>query len=302
MLCRKPFVQGMHAFPCGQCMPCRFNRRRLWTHRIVLESHLHESNAFVTLTYSPEKIPLVETATGSLATLRPKDLQDWLKRFRKAIRPAKIRYFAVGEYGDGTARPHYHLALFGYPVCHRGRTDHRRAVCCPVCELVRSTWDNGSVDIGDLTRESAQYVAGYVTKKMTASDDPRLLGRHPEFSRMSLRPGIGADAMYEVASQLLTYNLEKKLIDVPLSLRHGAHQLPLGRYLRRKLRTMVGSDGSTPQAVMDQQFSEVLGLFLAAKKDSKNPLSISKILTSVDDGKVATLAARNRIYKKRGSI
>lgn len=266
----------------------------------MLESALHTDNAFVTLTYSEENLPYVDTS--SLATLRPKDLQDWLKRFRKAIQPAKIRYYAVGEYGDRSERPHYHAALFGFPSCRRGRTDHRRAVCCDVCELVKKTWGHGGVDLGLLERSSAQYVAGYVTKKLTGKTDPRLRGRHPEFCRMSLRPGIGADAMHEVASSLLTHNLEKKLIDVPMSLRHGAHQLPLGRYLRRKLRVMVGKDASPPQEVLDQQFTEVLGLYLDAKADPKNPLSISKILTSKDDQKVASLEARNRIFKKRGSI
>lgn len=300
MLCRKPYVQGMQAYPCGQCMPCRFNRRRLWTHRIMLEAVQHTDNAFVTLTYSEENLPSV--ATSSLPTLQPKDLQDWLKRLRKAIQPAKIRYYAVGEYGDKSQRPHYHLALFGFPSCRRGRTHHHRAVCCDVCELVKKTWGLGRIDIGLLERTSAQYVAGYVTKKMTAKDDPRLNGRHPEFCRMSLRPGIGHDAMHEVASELLRHNLEQRLIDVPLSLRHGGHQLPLGRYLRRHLRKLVGKDVSTPQAVLDKQFTEVHGLYLAAKNDPKNPLIISKILTSADDQKVASLEARNRIYKKRGSI
>lgn len=300
MLCRKPFVQGMQAFPCGQCMPCRFNRRRVWTHRIMLEAAQHTDNAYVTLTYSDENLRLV--AGTSLPTLQPRDLQLFLKKLRKAIQPARLRFYAVGEYGDQTERPHYHLALFGFPPCRRGLTNHRRTVCCDVCELVKKTWGLGSIHIGLLERSSAQYIAGYVTKKLTAKDDPRLCGRHPEFPRMSNRPGLGYSALHEIASQWLTYNLDKKLVDVPMSLRHGAHQLPLGRYLRMKLRTMVGKDGSTPPEILEKQFTEVLGLFLAAKKDPQNPLILSQILTSADDQKVASMESRNRIYKKRGSI
>lgn len=33
------------------------------------------------------------------------------KRFGKKFR---IKYFAAGEYGGNTARPHYHLLIYGY--------------------------------------------------------------------------------------------------------------------------------------------------------------------------------------------
>ena len=44
-------------FGCGQCLPCRVNKRRLWTNRIMLESMCHDDNAFVTLTYNDDNIP-----------------------------------------------------------------------------------------------------------------------------------------------------------------------------------------------------------------------------------------------------
>lgn len=101
------------------------------------------------------------------------------------------------------------------------------------------------MSVGNLETRSAQYLAGYVTKKMTRADDSRLDGRDPEFSRMSLKPGIGHGALWEVASETLRHGLEKRS-DVVGGLRHGDRVLPLGRYLRSSLRVMVGRDGKSP--------------------------------------------------------
>lgn len=220
MMCRKPFVRGMEAFGCGQCMPCRFNRRRIWTHRIMLESLVHRCASFVTLTYNDENLP----AGG---TLVPRDLQLFLKRLRRQM-PVKLRFFGVGEYGDFSWRPHYHLALFG---CDRS---------CG--SLLRKAWPSGFVHVGDLTYDSAQYVCGYVTKKLTRSDDDRLHGRYPEFARMSLRPGIGALAIEEVAAALQNragWDYIGDVGDVPSVLRHGRKSMPLGRYMRTRLRAAM---------------------------------------------------------------
>lgn len=205
----------------------------------MLENLEHEGKScFVTLTYA-----------GCPTDLDPSHTQRWLKRLRKALNvrePTRLRYHLVGEYGENTQRPHYHAALFGLRPCIGGPVI--KGVCqCLTCSDVRETWGYGHVHVGTLTRESAQYIAGYVTKKMTQRDDPRLNGRHPEFARMSLRPGIGATAMWNVASALMQYNLEYKG-DVPAVLDHSHRSYPLGRYLRSKLRTYVGKDAtSIPQ-------------------------------------------------------
>lgn len=202
---------------------------------------MHGDATFATLTYSEEKVP----ADGSLD---PAEVQRFLKRLRERIRPRRIRFFLAGEYGEITWRPHYHAALFGVPNCLRGRTDHRLERCCAVCELVKGAWGNGGVDCRELSQETAQYLVGYVVKKMTRSSDLRLQGRHPEFARMSLRPGIGAQAMTQLSSSLqatpgLLPTLSSGSLPVPRVLMHGRRQLPLGRYLRGILRsTGVFSD------------------------------------------------------------
>lgn len=224
MRCKKPFTMKGVAFGCGQCMMCRIDRRRVWVHRMALEALTHPESAFVTLTYDKEHLP----HGGSLV---PRDLQLWLKRLRK--KAGAVRFFGVGEYGDQTWRPHYHVALFG---CGRGHSD-----------LIREAWEpRGFIHVGDLTVHSASYVAGYVTKKMTGKDDERLCGRFPEFARMSLRPGIGAPAVQSIAHALLASPAGLKQIDregdVPGVLRTNGRLMPLGRYLRSKIRDAVGHE------------------------------------------------------------
>lgn len=324
MKCRNPYTKGGMAFPCGQCMPCRINRRRVWTHRLMLERSLHGDASFITLTYNNDpyidprtKIPLenmqysVSPITGELRpTLVPKHLQDWFKRIRKEYAPQKIRYYAVGEYGDDTERPHYHVAAFGYPQCRWGisRYSSSRQNCCSVCDMVRDTWGRGNVLLGELSTESAQYVAGYVTKKMTSSLDSRLDGRHPEFARISNRPGIGHDFMEEVASSILSLNLEEREADVPSALRHGSRLLPLGRYLRRKLRVMIGRDEKTPQEILNQLFNEMQPLRDIAQilADEDKTVSYGQAfkneIIKASDQAVLNMENRAKIFKQRKTL
>ncbi|WNK13681.1 MAG: replication initiator protein [Microvirus sp.] len=291
MLCIRPFVKAGVAHGCGQCKPCRIARRKLWTHRIMLEGMCHIEKAFVTLTYDNSSLPLVDTLPIR-GTLVKKHLQDWLKVFRRRIEPIRVRYYAVGEYGADEfvnghyGRPHYHLVLFGFASCVRGSTlrnpvtgESRWKECCDICRLYGETWGKGSILLGTVTRDSASYCAEYTVKKMTASDDRRLHGRAPEFCTMSLRPGIGAEYMWEVASALMKNALDEVLDDVPVSLGSGRRKLPLGRYLRRKLRVMIGKDGDTPEIVLQKMAEEMRPLREAAFNASS---SFAKAI--VEDG------------------
>lgn len=296
MMCRNPYTGAGGVYGCGQCGPCRFNKRRIWAHRIMLEAAQYEHNAFVTLTYSPDKLP-------EGGTLVPKHTQDWLKRLRGRVSPSTFRYFLVGEYGDDSQRPHYHAALFGFQSCSWGQSRYSksRSTCCYWCELVRETWGHGNVYLGTLEQSSAGYMAGYVTKKMTGVDDARLAGRVPEFGRMSLRPGIGSSAMWDIADALLRYELDQRLDDVPHALRHGSKQLPLGRYLMGQLRERVGRDKKAPQAVLDKVSSEMWPLRVAARASAETP-SLKAQVVAAGNGAAANQAARMRIHKKRGSL
>nr|QJB20471.1 MAG: replication initiator protein [Microvirus sp.] len=241
------------AWPCRQCLPCRLKIRREWTNRIMLESKSHDASVFVTLTYSEDNVP-----RG--LTLEPDHTRKWLYRFRNALQGRRFRYYLVGEYGDITQRPHYHAVLFGV-----SQNDSH---------LVSATWKFGHIRVDPLTIERAQYIAGYVTKKMTKVDDPRLFGRHPEFSRMSKMGdgGIGAPYMPKIAKTLLTNSYAKAQLDeegdVPFVLKHSGRAFPTGRYLRSKLRVQVGLDFSSEfstdkiraEAYREQAFQDDLQL------------------------------------------
>lgn len=306
MICDNPYVQGVRAYPCGQCMPCRINRRRLWTNRILLESCKHHANCFATLTYAPEFLP----ADGSL---EPIHLQLFLKRLRKALSPRKIRFFAVGEYGEISFRPHYHLAIFGLDYTE--------------LEVVQSAWTDpessqrmGHVLLGDLSRASAAYIAQYCTKKMTSADDVRLEGRYPEFTRMSLRPGIGALAVEDLAKSLsgdAGVRFISGLGDVPYTLKLGDKDIPLGRYLRMKLRRALDIykvnpvtgevSYGTPDDVL-KQFEVEMRQLLTDKvgpPSHSSPWSKERVkgfLVSESKGKSQAKVARDKILKARRSL
>lgn len=255
---------------------------------MILEALKHDGSSFVTLTYADEHLP----EGGSLC---PRDPQLFLKRLRKAIHPLKLRYYLVGEYGDRTFRPHYHLALFGVPQ--------------EAYQTIADAWSvNGSplghVVVGSLTFESAGYVAGYVTKKMTSEDDPRLGGRHPEFARMSTRPGIGADAMDDIADLLFTKAGCAELArlgDVPFILKHGGKSMPLGRYLRRKLREKVGIPEMGFDSPSCKSQKEELSVLLKGKENLPWRHQ-SAIIAEAFKGKIRSVEARYSIFAKDKTI
>lgn len=288
MLCKDPFMKGAIPLGCGQCMPCRLNRRRLWSHRIMLESYKHEHSAFVTLTYGPEHLPV----DGSLV---PSHAQKFLKRLRRSLHPHRVRFYLVGEYGDISNRPHYHAAIFGLSYLQS--------------EVVQSSWDYGFVHCGDLTLDSAQYIAGYVTKKMTNRNDPyvteKLQGRHPEFARMSLRPGIGAPAVPDICDSLTSehgHHILEANEDVPSVLQHGKKKLPLGRYLKSKLREQYGfASKDTPPQVLQKFREEMHQLFEDSLKSKaiKASQSFKNYLIDINKQKVLNMETKTKIHTPR---
>lgn len=187
---RDGYIDRPVEVPCGYCIGCRLERARQWSLRIAHESMYHDDAYFLTLTYSEENLRYGNEAP----TLVLDDLQKFWKRLRKHFKGKKIRYFACGEYGDNTFRPHYHAVVFGFRLTDLvvWRSDNTGVTYTSV--LLDSIWKLGRVVIGAVTQESSAYVARYTLKKQFGMNGKAYydeLGIEPEFVVMSRRPGIG---------------------------------------------------------------------------------------------------------------
>lgn len=158
---------------------------------------MHDENCFVTLTYSDEHLP--EDYGLSKA-----EVQKFNKRLRKKLSPRKIRICYAGEYGDEGGRPHYHALIFNYAFLadRKPHTKNREGSILYTSEELSTLWGLGHCLIGELTFESAAYVARYCLKKVTGKNAEEAYSRvhpytgeihqvQPEFFEPSRRPGIG---------------------------------------------------------------------------------------------------------------
>lgn len=181
------FSENYIELPCGQCIGCRLERSRNWAVRCVHEASLYKDNCFLTLTYDNAHLPKDNS-------LVKKHLQDFWKRLRFSISPAKLRYFACGEYGSQFERPHYHACVFGYSPEDKKLYTVRCGSRLYVSPLIGRLWPYGFHTIGDVTFDSAAYVARYVLKKVNGDKaDEYYHGREPEYVVMSRKPGIAKD-------------------------------------------------------------------------------------------------------------
>lgn len=123
---------------------------------------------------------------------------------------------------------------------------------------------------------------------MTGVDDARLFGRHPEFSRQSRRPGVGALALPKMVRLVTSFLDPSELIDVPTALgAEGGKKLPLGRYMRNKLRLGLGLPEGCPEDVLRQAWEEqVLPMWKIAKEDG---VSLSQAFAKANAGYEASL-------------
>lgn len=194
--------EGRTHVPCGTCIHCLTKRQQDWSFRLGKELKIAKTSSFVTLTYDDIHVPVLETHNqdGELiyqTQLSKSHLQLFMKRLRdhqlrtilkyrklkNFLLPhsnlPKIRYYAVGEYGTNTKRPHYHILLFNIDPF--------------TLKNINQIWGKGHVDIGNITPKSITYVTKYVIN----SRNQYYGQRQKQFSTMSKQPGIGANYLQD---------------------------------------------------------------------------------------------------------
>ncbi|QCS37351.1 replication initiation protein [Tortoise microvirus 90] len=194
--------------PCGKCPECCMRRSNNWQFRLLQQEKASSSASFVTLTYNTDHVPM---SKRGFMTLCKTDFQDFMKRLRYYHpKGAKLRYYAVGEYGSKTFRPHFHAIIF----------DLDR-------EQLPKAWTLGDIHIGDVSGASVAYTTKYMHKgKMIPvhSNDDRI----PEFSLMSKK--LGANYL---TPQMVAYHqadLTRNYVTL-----EGGVKVAMPRYYREKI-------------------------------------------------------------------
>lgn len=162
--------------PCGQCIECRLARARETAVRVMHEAKCYDSNCFITLTVSDEY--LEEVFPGG--SLNHRYFQLFMKKLRKKFegvteivhprtkkkcRP--IRVLMCGEYGSQLKRPHFHAIIFNFDFEDKRILKRLGSYNLYTSKTLEKLWKYGFSTIGDVSFDSACYVAKYVTKKIT---------------------------------------------------------------------------------------------------------------------------------------
>lgn len=241
------------AVPCGRCVECYARRVSGWSFRLMQEAKVSTSAWFVTLSYDTRFVPISDNGYLTLSRTRKKwneskkkwkhvgsDLQNFFKRLRK-LHPdgVSLRYYACGEYGDKTHRPHYHIILFNARI-----------------ELIEKAWciDGvalGNIKFGDVNGASIGYTLKYMSKAqkvpMFDGDD-----RVAEFAVMS--KGLGANYLTNDAVWWHLADLENRM---HLTLPDG-RKVAMPRFYKDKLymdyqRSVIAAKS---RIKMEQKFLE----------------------------------------------
>lgn len=159
--------------PCGKCIGCKKRQSEDWALRCYHEAMYHDHNSFITLTYDEENVPF---------SLNKKHVQDFIKRLRKNH---KIRYFAAGEYGELTGRPHYHIIIFGYSFPDREVLNYKKDNILYRSAELESLWPFGHSSVAQVSMATLRYCVKYIFK---TNLHPNQI---PPFRLMSRRPIIG---------------------------------------------------------------------------------------------------------------
>lgn len=222
-------------FPCGRCAKCIARRVSAWSFRLMQELRVSSSAHFITLTYDSRFVPITNSGFMDLSK---RDVQLFFKRLRKAHSKSEsdlglfpIKYYACGEYGGRSCRPHYHIILFNAKL-----------------ELIQDAWSKcwkefpykrpkkrfahmGMIDYGD-SRGVCEAAVGYCLKYMSKDKKKMkawLRGRQPEFALMS--KGLGIDYLSEeMVDWHIADMVNRMYCNVP-----GGKKISMPRYYKDKM-------------------------------------------------------------------
>jgi hypothetical protein len=191
------------------------------------EAEISISAFFITLTYNTDHVPITQNGFMGLCK---QDLQKYLKRLRK-LNTQKLKYYAVGEYGGKTMRPHYHIIMF-----NAEETTISQAWKLEGTEI-------GEVHIGQVSEASVGYTLKYVSKDKKVpvhKNDDRL----PEFSLMSKKMGSSY-----LTQKMVKWHKKDLLNRMYCNLKDGK-KIAMPRYYKDKLytkhqRQMIGASIQT---------------------------------------------------------
>lgn len=265
--------------PCGKCLGCRLDRARMWSDRMALELDHWKKGMFITLTYNEDNVPLNSEGYRSL------NKNDWvlfMKRLRKHFEVKEkffnedtrrwntrvtsrkeFKFFACGEYGSHTFRPHMHACLFGLSLEDfsdrklKGVNELKQAYY--ISEEFSKIWDKGFVILSDISYQTMNYVARYIVKKVAGETDKYITENkvEPEWQLMSRRPGLGALYLedHPELKDIDYFNLPgKQKMPMPTFLINKLEKDFPDRYNELKIKRMSSAKISAMNSILDYDY------------------------------------------------
>ncbi len=146
------------------------------------EAKTHYQNSFITLTFNDENMP-------GTRSVHKRPIQLFFKSLREKIAPKKIKYLCCGEYSPQKKRPigpfnpweflsegqrpHYHAIVFNHDFSDKKLWSVRNDVNIYTSDILTAIWGQGFCTTGEVTYQSAAYVARYSLKKLNGKESQK---------------------------------------------------------------------------------------------------------------------------------
>lgn len=197
---------------CNKCIECIKKKSRDWKIRLFEEVRTNNNFSFVTLTFNNESLEIYKNLSqtkdpNEIATIA---IRRFLERWRKKTKKS-VKHFLITELGHtGTERIHLHGLINSKDK-----------------ELIKTTWGNGYVYIGDYVNEKTiNYITKYITKIDT---------QHKDFTpKILCSKGIGESYTKRPNSLKNTFNNSETN---EMYINRSGLRLPIPIYYRNKIYT-----------------------------------------------------------------